>query len=207
MAEAVAANIEPLLAAAHQAVPLALAGDDAAAAEVRRRVDKIRVFVWMHARCQQWAMWAAMCVGITQALVSFGASGLMLPTVDGGAGAGMVGLGAAAAAVTFVVGALSTLVRLKYFNFEAQAATHAAAIVAWNSLWASLQDDLTLGTPWAPDALRAAFAKFAELESASEEQLPLWVRRAAAAAFTAAVTATPLAVAAALPDMCVDAAR
>lgn len=189
--------------AAPDATPLRVGG--ARSAEARARVDKIRVFVWMHARCAQWAVWAAMCVGVTQALVSFAASGLMLPTVDGGAGASAVGLGAAATAVTFVVGALSTLVRLKYFNYEAQAATHSAAIAAWNSLWAALEQELALGGAPSADALHGALVKFAELESASEDALPLWVRRAAAAAFAHAAAA-PAAAAVALPDMCIDAA-
>jgi len=128
------------------------------------------------------------------------ALGTASPSALGEAGTVMTYTGAALA---FIVGGVSTLAKLKYANFDAMAATHCASVTAWNGFWSTIeqQTDMPVGRRVdACDFLQRLGTQFAALETASEEQLPLWARRACTAAWKRTDPTAPL------PDMCRDAA-
>jgi hypothetical protein len=152
------------------------------------QIAKVRAFVWMHGVCAQWSSFYSIVVSVLQCVFAY-TGGALGSSALGSADQAAITI--AGTVCTFVVGLISTFVKMTCCNFDANAAAHQATLTAWNALWVTLE-----AVP--PPDPHAADAEFARLESISEASLPLWVRRKCARAWGAGTV---------LPDMCHDAGK
>jgi hypothetical protein len=160
------------------------------------RIDEIRAYVWMHSQCNRWAIFYSIIFTIIQCIASYGA-GTISAIQDSNLNYVTMGL-------SFSVGIISTIAKLKFCNFDAISEQHNISIVNWNNLWSKIeiQFNLSVGEQEQTDVefLKMVETTFSTFESNSESILPLWVRKKCANAWLEDTNFH-------LPDMCKDSTR
>lgn len=153
----------------------------------QNRIDRIRAFVWMHSQCNRWAVFYSVIITLFQCLASY-AAGFINVIQD----SQLIYL---TAGLSFLVGSISTVAKLKFCNFDAVSEQHNTAIVNWNELWSQIEEEINQPQP---TPFESQIGKiFAGYESSSESILPLWVRRKCYDVWKNKIE---------LPDMCQDSA-